>query len=44
MSWGLSRDKIYRMIVETEKYYPIIIAREDQQKTILAVWQALLDL
>ena len=22
MSWGLSRERIYRMITETEKYYP----------------------
>lgn len=25
MSWGLSREKIYRMITETEKYYPEIL-------------------
>ena len=25
MSWGLSRDRIYRMINETEKYYPRLI-------------------
>ena len=25
MSWGLSRDKIYRMITETETYYPRLI-------------------
>ena len=25
MSWGLSRDKIYRMITETETYYPKLI-------------------
>ena len=25
MSWGLSRDKIYRMINETEKYYPKLL-------------------
>ena len=25
MSWGLSRDKIYRMIKETEEYYPKLI-------------------
>ena len=25
MSWGLSRDKIYRMIKETEDYYPALI-------------------
>ena len=25
MSWGLSRDKIYRMIKETEEYYPALI-------------------
>ncbi len=26
MSWGLSRDRIYRMIKETEKYYPKLLA------------------
>ncbi len=26
MSWGLSRDRIYRMIRETEEYYPALIA------------------
>ena len=25
MSWGLSRDKIYRMIAETEKYFPELL-------------------
>lgn len=25
MSWGLSRDKIYRMISETDKYYPKLL-------------------
>ena len=25
MSWGLSRDRIYRMIRETEQYYPMLI-------------------
>ena len=25
MSWGLSRDRIYRMIKETEEYYPKLI-------------------
>jgi len=25
MSWGLSRDRIYRMITETEKYYPKLL-------------------
>ena len=25
MSWGLSRDRIYRMISETEKYYPRLL-------------------
>ena len=25
MAWGLSRDKIYRMITETEEYYPNLI-------------------
>ena len=25
MSWGLSRDRIYRMIKETEEYYPRLI-------------------
>ena len=25
MSWGLSRDRIYRMIMETEKYYPELL-------------------
>lgn len=25
MSWGLSRDRIYRMIAETEKYYPVLL-------------------
>jgi len=25
MSWGLSRDRIYRMITETEKYYPALL-------------------
>ena len=25
MSWGLSRDKIYRMIRETEEYYPALL-------------------
>ena len=25
MSWGLSRDRIYRMIAETEEYYPKLI-------------------
>lgn len=25
MSWGLSRDRIYRMISETEEYYPALI-------------------
>lgn len=25
MSWGLSRAKIYRMIVETEEYYPLLL-------------------
>ncbi|MCR5357767.1 MAG: helix-turn-helix domain-containing protein [Lachnospiraceae bacterium] len=25
MSWGLSRDRIYRMIAETEEYYPALI-------------------
>lgn len=25
MSWGLSRDRIYRMIAETEKYYPRLL-------------------
>ena len=24
MSWGLSRDRIYRMITETEKYFPAL--------------------
>lgn len=27
MSWGLSRDRIYRMILETEKYYPPLIKK-----------------
>lgn len=26
MSWGLSRDRIYRTIRETEKYYPALLA------------------
>ena len=26
MSWGLSRERIYRMIKETEKYYPDLLA------------------
>ncbi|MCR5848055.1 MAG: hypothetical protein K6G75_08050 [Lachnospiraceae bacterium] len=25
MSWGLSREKIYRMITETEEYYPKLL-------------------
>lgn len=25
MSWGLSRDRIYRMIKETEEYFPRLI-------------------
>ena len=25
MSWGLSRDRVYRMILETEKYYPALL-------------------
>ena len=25
MSWGLSRSRIYRMITETEKYYPTLL-------------------
>ena len=25
MSWGLSRERIYRMIRETERYYPALI-------------------
>ena len=25
MSWGLSRDRIYRMIRETEEHYPELI-------------------
>ena len=25
MSWGLSRDRIYRMIRETEEYYPALL-------------------
>ena len=25
MSWGLSRNRIYRMIKETEEYYPALI-------------------
>ena len=25
MSWGLSRERIYRMITETEKYYPALL-------------------
>ncbi|MCR5101552.1 MAG: helix-turn-helix domain-containing protein [Butyrivibrio sp.] len=25
MSWGLSRDRIYRMILETDKYYPKVM-------------------
>ncbi len=25
MSWGLSRERIYRMILETEKYYPALL-------------------
>ena len=25
MSWGLSRDRIYRMIKETEEYYPVLL-------------------
>ena len=25
MSWGISRDRIYRMIIETEKYYPKLL-------------------
>ena len=25
MSWGLSRERIYRMITETEKYYPTLL-------------------
>ena len=25
MSWGLSRDKIFRMIKETEEYYPVLL-------------------
>ena len=25
MSWGLSREKIFRMIKETEKYYPRLL-------------------
>lgn len=25
MSWGLSRERIYRMIIETEKYYPKLL-------------------
>lgn len=25
MAWGLSREKIYRMILETEKYYPSLL-------------------
>ena len=25
MSWGLSRDRIYRMIIETEKCYPKLL-------------------
>ena len=25
MSWGLSREKIYRMIKETEEYYPALL-------------------
>lgn len=30
MSWGLSRDRMYRMITETEKYYPALL---DQLKS-----------
>ena len=26
MSWGLSRDRIYRMIQETEMYFPALLA------------------
>lgn len=26
MSWGLSRDRVYRMIVETEEYYPDLLS------------------
>ncbi len=25
MSWGLNRDRIYRMIIETERYYPSLL-------------------
>ena len=25
MSWGLSRDRMYRMIKETEEYYPMLL-------------------
>lgn len=25
MSWGLSREGIYRQIVETEEYYPMLL-------------------
>ena len=25
MSWGLSRDRIFRMITETEEYYPVLL-------------------
>ena len=27
MAWGLSRERIYRMIAETEKYYPQLLRR-----------------
>ena len=25
MSWGLSRERIYRMILETKKYFPALL-------------------
>ena len=39
MSWGLSRDKIYRMIKETEEYYPALIkAIKDTTEYNNAAW------
>jgi GTP pyrophosphokinase len=39
MSWGLSRDKIYRMIKETEEYYPALLkAIKDTTEYNNAAW------
>lgn len=39
MSWGLSRDRIYRMIKETEEYYPALLnAIKDTTEYNNAAW------